>query len=64
MSAPTHKQLAANQRRSLRAIRDKLMRMAADWDGVDQFNMNALAELADKAKEIAAELVPDGSGND
>lgn len=59
MSAPTHKQLAGNQRRSLRAIKAKLMDMSNDWDGVDQYNMNALTELAEKVEAIAAEMVPD-----
>lgn len=62
MSALTHKQLAGNQRRSLRAMKAKLMTMSGDWDGVDQYNMNALAELAEKVEQIAVEMVPDDGG--
>lgn len=55
----TDKQMAGNQRRTLRKIRAQLLRMADDWDGVDQFNMSQLTELADKAEEVAAEMVAD-----
>lgn len=55
--ALTDKQLAGNQRRSLRAIRGRLLAMSAAWDGVDQFNMSELEALADKAEEVAAGMV-------
>lgn len=59
MSAPTAKQLAAGQVRSLRAMRKKLLTMAEQWEGVDEFNRSRLTELADLADEIGAEFVPD-----
>lgn len=52
-SATTAKQLAAGQRRSLAAMGRKLVAMAAEWDDVDQYNMEALEDLADKAQETA-----------
>ena len=57
----TDKQLAAGQRRSLRAMREKLLRMASEWDGVDQFNMAQLTDLADQAERVATEMVADDS---
>lgn len=57
MSAPTHKQLAGNQRRTLRAIRAKLLRMSDEWDGTDQYNMSALTTLADQIEKLAMEMV-------
>lgn len=57
----TDKQLAGNQRRTLRSIRQKLLGMAQEWDGVDQFNLTQLTELADQAERVAAELVADDS---
>lgn len=59
MSAPTAKQLAAGQVRSLRAMREKLLTMAEQWEGVDEFNRSRLTELADLTDEIGAEFVPD-----
>lgn len=56
MATPSKKQLAAGQRRSLAAIRKKLLDMAAQWDEVDQFCMNELEALADKAQEAANNL--------
>jgi hypothetical protein len=55
----TDKQMAGHQRRALRALRVKLLRMAEAWDGVDQFNMSQLIELADQAERVASELVAD-----
>lgn len=57
----TDKQLAGNQRRSLRTMRKKLLEMAGQWDGVDQFNVTELTELADKMESVAASMVDDGS---
>lgn len=62
--AITNKQLAGNQRRSLRTLRARLMDMSAQWDGLDQYNMSALAELADRCELIAAEMVPDPVAED
>jgi hypothetical protein len=53
------KQIAGNQRRTLRTMRIKLLAMASEWDGLDQFNMSQLVELADKAHEVASLLVAD-----
>lgn len=61
MSAPTRRQLAAGQIRSLRAMRRKVLAMAAQWDEVDQFSMNVLEELADRCEAVAADLIEDGS---
>lgn len=59
MSATSHRQLAGHQRRTLRSIRGRLLAMSSVWDGVDQYNMNGLADLADKVEEVAAGMVPD-----
>jgi hypothetical protein len=52
----TAKQIAGNQRRTLRSMRERLQKMADDWDGVDQFNLGQLTDLADKVEEVAVEL--------
>lgn len=59
MSAPTAKQLAAGQVRTLRAMREKLLKMADQWEDFDEFNRTRLTELADLADEIGGEFVPD-----
>lgn len=51
------RQLAGNQRRTLRSMRKRLLDMAAEWDGVDQFNAAELERLADLAEEVAAGMV-------
>lgn len=55
----TDKQLAGNQRRSLRKIREQLLRMAAEWDGVDGYNETQLTELADQVERVSAEMIED-----
>lgn len=55
--APTHKQIAAGQRRSLLAMKRKLLDMATQWGEVDAFNEGELATLADKIQETADNLV-------
>lgn len=55
----TDKQLAGNQRRSLRAMRVKLLAMADQWDGRDQFNLGELTRLADDFEEVAANMIDD-----
>lgn len=55
----TKNQIGGNQRRSLRAMRERLLNMAAAWDGVDQFNVTQLTELADKVEEVASSMVDD-----
>lgn len=61
MSAPTKRQLAAAQVRSLRSIRKKLLDMSAQWDGIDQFNLSQLEDLADRCENVAVELVDDST---
>lgn len=53
----TDKQLAGTQRRTLRAMRERLLKMAAEWDGVDQFNHTQLGELADRLETVAVDMV-------
>lgn len=55
----TDKQLAGNQRRSLRTIRAKLLAMAGEWDGRDQFNLSELTRLADDVEEVAINMTDD-----
>ncbi|WP_293766355.1 hypothetical protein [uncultured Aquitalea sp.] len=55
--ALTHKQIAAGQRRSLLAMKRKLLDMAAQWGEVDAFNEGELATLADKMQDTADNLV-------
>lgn len=57
MPAPTPKQIAAGQRRSLLAMKKKLLEMAAQWGEVDAYNEGSLADLADKMQEAADHLV-------
>jgi hypothetical protein len=59
MSAPTPKQLAAGQVRTLRTMRAKLLIMAEQWEEVDEYNRTRLTELADLAEAIGTEFVPD-----
>lgn len=51
------KQIAGNQRRTLRAMRERILRMAGEWDGVDQFNLMELERLALLTEEVSAGLV-------
>lgn len=53
----TDKQLAGNQRRTLRAMRARLLVMAGEWDGRDQFNLSQLTELADKVEAVSVGMV-------
>lgn len=53
----TDKQLAGNQRRTLRAMRARLLVMAGEWDGRDQFNLSQLTELADKVEAMSVGMV-------
>lgn len=57
----TDKQLAGHQRRALRTIRERLLKMAGEWDGRDQFNVTQLTELADQAEEVAVSMVAEDS---
>jgi hypothetical protein len=55
----TDKQIAGNQRRTLRKMRTQLLAMADAWDGVDEFNRTQLTELADQAEKVGADMVDD-----
>ncbi|MCW0207605.1 MAG: hypothetical protein OJK14_10940 [Achromobacter sp.] len=63
MASLTPKQLAGSQRRSLRAIRERLLSMAEAWDGVDQFNLGELTDLADHVERVSASMVSDDIGS-
>lgn len=55
----TDKQLAGNQRRTLRKMRERLLEMAEAWDGVDQFNVSELTDLADKVESVSVGMIAD-----
>ena len=55
----SEKQIAGNQRRTLRAMSLRLLVMADAWDGVDEFNLGELIGLADRVEQVAAGLVED-----
>lgn len=55
----TEKQLAGHQRRRLRTIRRQLLEMSTQWDGIDEFNLGQLQDIADKVESVAAELIAD-----
>lgn len=63
MGAPTVKQLSSRHARRLETMSKQILEMSADWDELDQFNMNILAELHDKMKDIARDLKQTGSDN-
>lgn len=58
MSA-TDKQIAGNQRRTLRKMREQLLTMADMWEGVDEFARTRLTELADEAEKVANDITPE-----
>lgn len=55
----TDKQISGNQRRSLRKMREQLLRMADEWEGVDEFARSRLTELADEAEKVAVDITPE-----
>lgn len=55
----TDKQIAGNQRRTLRAMRERLLRMADEWEELDEYARTQLTELADKAEEVAIAITPE-----
>ncbi|NHR06503.1 hypothetical protein HA052_15020 [Chromobacterium haemolyticum] len=57
---PTHKQIAAGQRRSLLAMQRKLQDMAAQWEDLDAYNAGTLADLAEKIGDTAGDLIEKG----
>ena len=59
MSTPSKKQLAAHHSRRLKTMQKQLMSMAEQWEELDQFCVNALEELADKAEKTVTELKED-----
>jgi hypothetical protein len=58
MSA-TAKQIAAGQRRTLRTMHERLLRMADDWEDLDEYARGLLTDLADKAQEVASAISPE-----
>lgn len=56
----TAKQIAGNQRRTLRKMREQLLRMADEWEGVDEYARTELTELADQAESVAVAITPEG----
>lgn len=57
MSTPTKRQLAARHVRRLRTLCEKILDMSRDWEDVDQFCMSDLEALADKAEEVAINMI-------
>lgn len=62
----TIKQQAARQRRSLKAIREKLADMSADWGDVDCYFESRLNEIAMDIEKLEGEMTgfTDEGGND
>ena len=60
MSTPTLKQLSSRHARRLETMSKQILEMSADWDELDQFNMNILAELHDKMKDVVRDLKQTG----
>lgn len=58
MSA-SDRQIAGNQRRTLRKMREQLLTMADMWEGVDEFARTRLTELADEAEKVANDITPE-----
>lgn len=56
MAERTFKQIAAGQRRSLRAIARKLRKLGDEWDDLDHVNLEMLYQLADKVEDSGDEL--------
>jgi|TARA_Y100000780_G_C13529327_1_gene357050 hypothetical protein len=57
MATQTSKQIAAGQRRSLKAMNEKLLKMALAWEDLDQYRVTLLTEAADNLADVEAELV-------
>lgn len=53
----TEKQLSSRHVRRLRTIRRQLLEMSEQWEDIDQFNVTALEELADKVESVGMDLV-------
>lgn len=52
MATRTPKQIAAAQRRSLKAMRAKLLDMAAEWSEVDEYNRHLMEAFADEFRAL------------
>lgn len=52
----TIKQQAANQRRSLKAIKTKLTAMSADWGDLDCYFESRLDDLAQQVEKLEREM--------
>ena len=52
-------QIAGGQRRTLRAMRERLLRMADEWEELDEYARSCLTDLADKAEEVAVAISPE-----
>lgn len=59
----TENQLNAGHRRSLNAMREKLLTMAAAWEEVDQYHVNIITEAADKLGDVCDEMRETSKGN-
>lgn len=55
----TKRQIAGSQRRSLRAIQDKIENLANEWEDVDEYNITILHELAEQCAQVSQKLYCD-----
>jgi hypothetical protein len=60
----TPNRIAAGPMRTLRAMREKLLRMSVAWDGVSGALERELVDLADQVEEQATHMVPDPPAED
>lgn len=63
----TPKQQASSQRRSLQAVRNKLLNMSCAWGDVDCYFESRLGGLADEANKLEGEMgefIADGGDDD
>lgn len=56
MGTPTVKQLSSRHARRVETLSKQILEMSSEWEDVGQFNMNILAELHDKMKDVARDL--------
>lgn len=57
MGARSAKQIAAGQRRTLEAIKDRLLRMSLEWDDIDEFNVDELQSVALQVGRVGVYLL-------
>jgi hypothetical protein len=55
MSQTAH-QIAGNQRRTLRKMRQQLLGMADAWEDLDEFIRSRFTELADQVEQVNADM--------